>query len=453
MAGDRVSAYFSHSYRVDDESLNLYFWNLFSEAGIWFSVDPKSDFLSVPYLEWMMHTSGCYVAVAPFRAEEDYTRCSPFIVFEYEMALRSNKPMLVLVEESVGEHVFGPESPQVCTFDRDALDADRDRFRSLIDLLARQARAAGLQRPRRRGKVGLLLGQGTSSTGPYPPELVEEVMEMLQRSAFRPEIVPFRFKTPAEAILALRGYDFLIVEVNPELQPEWITSFLLGRYVPCLKLFAIPPGADRATANLPPLFPRYAVKRFRDPVDSVIYWSSSEELLQLLGAHVKKFDYGTLTFRSGQDGDRYFKSIGREPAKVFISNAGEANETAVKLANEFKLSNIAFFHYKEKRAIPSGADWKEVIRRNVSSSHVFVPLFTKGYLESEWCQRELDIAKNLYAQGKMVILPYLLEPCSMAVLPDMQAPDLQKDPIEERVRRIVEDVDQALKPQAASISV
>jgi hypothetical protein len=55
----QMLAYFSHSYRAEDREVNSFFWDLFSEAGYFFTVDPESNVFSIPYLESMMMRSNC----------------------------------------------------------------------------------------------------------------------------------------------------------------------------------------------------------------------------------------------------------------------------------------------------------------------------------------------------------------------------------------------------------
>src|SRR5262249_8631551 len=98
--------YPSHTYRGPDSAVNPRIWRLLHEAGLVFSVDPKSDALSIPYLEHMMARSSCFVAVATQRPEQARYRTSPFIVVEYGLAVQFSKPSLVFVENTVAGRIF-----------------------------------------------------------------------------------------------------------------------------------------------------------------------------------------------------------------------------------------------------------------------------------------------------------------------------------------------------------
>src|SRR5262249_27316513 len=91
--GSRIPIYLSHSYRPEDRQINRYFWEVFWDAGFAFTVDPKStDQLSTSHLELMMQRSAGFVAIAPYRADQEWYKTSPYIVFEHNMAVRAKKP-------------------------------------------------------------------------------------------------------------------------------------------------------------------------------------------------------------------------------------------------------------------------------------------------------------------------------------------------------------------------
>src|SRR5262245_37645852 len=76
--GGKILAYFSHSYREADRDVNSFFWDLFHDEGIFFTVDPQSKLFSIPYLQSMMVLSTCFVAVITRR--DTPLGCSPYIL-------------------------------------------------------------------------------------------------------------------------------------------------------------------------------------------------------------------------------------------------------------------------------------------------------------------------------------------------------------------------------------
>jgi hypothetical protein len=120
MANERVTeaipTYLSHSYRAEDRKLNHYFWELLWQGGFLVQVDPRSDdpranIFSIPYLELMMQRSACFVAVIPLRQEQLRDRCSPYILWEYGLAVQSKKSRVVFVEEGVAGRYFPTGRP------------------------------------------------------------------------------------------------------------------------------------------------------------------------------------------------------------------------------------------------------------------------------------------------------------------------------------------------------
>jgi len=115
----RIRTYFSHSYWAEDRDVNKHFWKLFWDAGFAFTVDPRSGTLSIPHVESLVRRSACFVAVVTYRAQVNHYLASPYLVFEYGLAVQANKPRLVFVERSAARHPY--EESRRLVFDREAL--------------------------------------------------------------------------------------------------------------------------------------------------------------------------------------------------------------------------------------------------------------------------------------------------------------------------------------------
>src|SRR5690348_16634140 len=112
----RIPTYFSHSYRPGDRDLNASFLRYFWDNGFAFAVDPGSKPLSTTQLEVMMRFSAAFVAVVTVRDTPRYL-CSPYIVYEYGLAVQADKPRLVIAERGVPAKYF-PESAHTVYFNR-----------------------------------------------------------------------------------------------------------------------------------------------------------------------------------------------------------------------------------------------------------------------------------------------------------------------------------------------
>ena len=92
----RIPLYFSHSYRRADREINAYFWRAFHDAGFSFTVDPETTSMYTTALELMMARSVGFAAVVTFREEAEYYQCSPFIMYEYGLAVQAHQPRIVV---------------------------------------------------------------------------------------------------------------------------------------------------------------------------------------------------------------------------------------------------------------------------------------------------------------------------------------------------------------------
>jgi hypothetical protein len=116
LSPDRLPVYFSHSYRYEDRELNEFFWELFWDAGFTFSIDPKSTVMSHTYLQALIKRSPGFAAAVTYRDEQE-SGCSPFMLYEYGIALLARKPKLIFVEKGLTEKYFPKGDGDVHRFD------------------------------------------------------------------------------------------------------------------------------------------------------------------------------------------------------------------------------------------------------------------------------------------------------------------------------------------------
>src|SRR2546430_10624439 len=148
----RISLHTIHSYRQEDREINRLLWELFWNEGFTFTVDPQSgEPLSIPHLELMMRRSAAALAIAPFRADQDHYKTSPYIVFEHNMAVRAMKPRLVIAEAPGSGHWF--EASPLCVFQRDDPTGARPLERLVADL--REQSEIGRASCRERGEISV----------------------------------------------------------------------------------------------------------------------------------------------------------------------------------------------------------------------------------------------------------------------------------------------------------
>jgi hypothetical protein len=450
----KILAYFSHSYREADREVNRFFWHLFHEQGFFFTVDPQSQFFSIPYLESMMSRSSCFVAVIPKRVGAP-GGCSPYIRFEYGLAVQSQKPWLIFVEQGLSKESFARDPERVLPFNRHRLSNQEDDLRDGIIELADQVRGDRDPDVRLRQPAGLIVGSSPQASQIYTPELFQSLKSEMSKHDRTLKIVGQQFDPSFEFCFELEQYDFLVMEVREPLQSPWLAGYVLGRAMPSIKVCHLNPGETPESVVLPPIVALHRPEQTQEA--PVIYWRDQAELVAGVMKHVDKFATERIEFHTEDDGIRYFLRAGRTDGRVFISNAGSANALARDLIAGLRLESIDFFHYQIKDAIPVGEEWLAELEKQVEESRIFVVLLSPEYLQSQWCLYELQVARKLAAQGKLQLQPYLLDGSLSASLTLLgistrQARDVGGSDPADIVKQVVENVDNALRKSPAPVS-
>jgi nucleoside phosphorylase len=428
-----VRSYFSHSYSRDDRDLNLFFWRLFSAEGFRFCVDPKSKLYSTVYLEWMMARSACFTAVIPLRRGEPLL-CSPFQRYEIGLAMRSRKPMIVFVEEGVASASFSPKLRTI-PFNRNTLHQDEAEFAGEIKKVSERSS------PYRRDVTMLLedvgiLKSGTAASDAFDVDMVERAV---RASGFRPAVIDCDGEVANQIILGVGGCQ-AIVAPSADLQSlSWVLALIHGRSVPCLRL-----AKDGVIVQSPELRGNELEWPGVGGAE-VVRWTDAHALDNSLRTHLGKLSGPQIEFGTFQQGEAYFRSIGRQPVKVFISNSHEDNEFAISLTEALKRENFDVFHYRASNKIPIGDRWAEGLLDQIAASRFFVPLITKAYGESGECKREFDAAVGLDRRSEFRIFPYTLNRDGGPLLGSWnvryQAGDLAGKSTTEMINQIVADLD------------
>jgi hypothetical protein len=428
-----IPTYLSHSYWPQDREVLRHFWNLFWEAGFAFTVDPKSpEQLSIPHLELMMRRSACFVAIVPYREEQERYRTSPYIVYEHNLAVRAKKPRLVIAEAQVAGHPFDDKRLSVFPHDDPASAAG---LRQLIKDLREQSLPHAHDFDHVLGSVGLVLPPGRAYD-----RARAAIRFVLEAAGYEVEVLPCD-SAKAPDFSTVDRPDFFVIDIRV----KGMTDGLYYRFVPTIKLAYQPANGRRIP--LPGMFRDDALERAGGSAQNVIWWSDEKQLVEQLQPVVDKMQRPRRQFRSYEEGVGYFQSLGRSlQGPVFISNANEQSELARHLSRALDLSNIAFFHYRYKNSIPIGTVWERQLFDHLRTSRLFVPLITAHYWKSELCRREHQLAERLARRKGLRIYKYYLDETSDAGghTERLQGSILAGMPRDEQVRRIVSDIDRYL---------
>jgi nucleoside phosphorylase len=435
----RIPVYFSHSYRRGDRGLNDHFWRAFSDAGFSFTVDPGSTSLSTTMLELMMARSAGYAAVVTYRPEHPRYQCSPFILYEYGLAVLGSRPRLVLRDKRVSPRHFQAPGTLMVEFDDAApdrcavaLDGQLEKFRELVSV-----NLTG--RAYRRGKVGLALAGGAGDGAADAATRRRAVEDVLDAGGDDVVDLARVAEDASELAETVDGCDFVVVDLDDG-ESSRIAEFLLGRGVPMLKL------ARRGSATAVPdrLIGAAPLRRVTAADELITYWSEPEDFESRVRQQIGRVLTDRTEFADFEDGHRYFRSLGRESWPVFLSNAGTANDVARDLAQALRLENIPFFHYRFHNTIGFGQRWAEELESMVAASKIFVPLIDGSYWDSTFCGMEYEAARRLADAGRLTIVPALLDGYDPRRDVPYQGHDLRELPRREQIDLVVRNLDQLL---------
>lgn len=346
MEDEKISTYFSHSYRLEDQATNKEFWKLFDAQGFYFSVDPPSNNPTHVHLERMMNRSSCYVAVINRRRDAPEPFCSRFILYEFGLCLQARIPRLLLIDERVGkdwlfDDLDGDESHE---FNHAYPLEKQDKLITRIGDLKNRARRDVKSR---KSRIGLLLPKDSASTAYGGPKVQERIRETARSVGFTctPLVVPY--VDNAEFALALDACEAIVVDVRGPALPNWVFAYTHARLIPSIKLVRVKKSELPEEIPLPPIVAGLKMDPREPGVESVTYWRNADDLIHQLWSAFEKLDEEPTKLRTAHAGERYFDSIHRRPARIFISNSALANPLAGKLSDLLRLHNVGRFQYKD----------------------------------------------------------------------------------------------------------
>ena len=444
-----LPVYFSHSYRFEDRALNEFYWHKFWDAGFTFAIDPKSSVMSHPYLQGLIKRTPGFSAVITYRESQKGHKCSPFMLYEYSLAVLARKPKLVFFDARLGAKYFPDNDPDVHSFNRDDLDGEGEEIDSLIKAFRKRVEPYRRLIARRKGKFGILVNVGD---GAYDEGLMQTIEKRIESLNFEPERIAIEKMDGIQLAVNFDEYDFVIMDVGPGALPDWVHPFVHGRLIPSIKLFHTP---QERPAELPEFVRREMLGQVALEDEPVVFWRDRSDLLKALEGHFEKLEAldgrpsGSSHFREFDAGLAYFRSAGRsKDMRIFVSNAAEANPLTTHLTHELSLSGITAFQYIAANTIPRGMDWRPILRAKVREAGLFIPLITKSYRDSEYCKEELEIALQRQREGKMTIIPYFLEADARVAQILPQGTTLIGRPVEEQVSVMVREIDEFLRRDA-----
>lgn len=428
---ERIRAFFSHSYRSEDKHRNLFFWELFSEQGCYFSVDQKTSSetpMDVTYLEWLMRYSDCFIAVIPKRVEPNSPDgCSPYQSFENGLAFRANKPRLIFVENGLPERLFVGSDDEICFFHPTRYKEQESIFREKIYKFLKKVRAHPSGISRHKKPIAII----TEKRNGYTDDVFRSIKQVVKQSGYELE----KIISPSEMleddfsfVTEIEKYEILISETRQSYVTFDLLASMHQRFIPMIRICHLEQDETEEQVSRKMNLSRDEKEWIEDTtretstllrgykLDSemrpVIFWKNPAELIDEIANRLQRMEMGKSRYEllTTSDAKRYFLSIGRRSEKVFISNAHTANDLGMDLAKRLFEEGINRFHYMDFDAIPIGdSNWAKAVEQAIDESSIFVVLINKDYLQSKWCLSELEHALARRRNDKITIHPYLVD--------------------------------------------
>ena len=308
------------------------------------------------------------------------------------------------------------------------------KLRAKIARLRREAKTFQNRGNRQRGPIALLVPPHRERSAYASRRVSARIKEAAAPAGFEIVECPVPYEHNAFFALDLDRYEAVILDVRGTELPAWVFAYVYGRLIPTIKLVRVLRNETPEAVELPPLVKGLRMDEGEPGVESVTYWREEDDLIwQLTNAFLKLDEEGTV-FTKNDEGELYFESINRRPARIFISNAGNANPLARQLSEQLRRRNIERFHYKDLGTIPTAKLWADKIEQGVADCDVFIALIGPGYDTSKWCKRELQIALErkdnpvlMLFRVDQVDLQLLTREKKLARLKPLQVPDLPAD--------------------------
>ena len=121
--------------------------------------------------------------------------------------------------------------------------------------------------------------------------------------------------------------------------------------------------------------------------------------------------------------------------KIFISYSDKDKNLAGEIKNELEQFKISVF-LAHDGMIPTGSRWDDQIKKNIKNCDIFLTLFTKNFIESEWTCQEIGIAIGM--NKSIISLKIDVDPTGF--LKGEQALKLKNDDIHESCLEIIKSI-------------
>jgi len=442
-------AYFSHSYRWQQKELNHFIWEQL-RSDFFFTVDPPDvdrQPMQVSHLEAMMLHSRCFIGLIARREDLGAEPCSPYQLFENALAIRARRPRLLIVSDDIDAALLGPPPDQILRFQpsigEDGLrwfrrPENADDLRRVIREFVKTVRSTRTPKYTASGPIGLAFPPRENY---LPRALFDQFMTSYRRDRKWLDLVGNG--NESELLRQAQECSLIVQEVRrTDFTPLDVQGVLHANFRPTIRICRLEENetADELAAAMrlsrnrlewsapsPALPLLYSGYRVGPEMQPIVFWKTPEELFAALDQRIPR-TRGLRDLETQQEATRYFLGLGRVPGKVFISNEKSLNLFADDLRRDLEEQGVEVFHYSDPQAKHGEPGFPDALKRRIGESAVFLALVNNAYSQSRWCMEELETALTRANEGRLIILPFLLEDKAgmPALISYLDAPDLHE---------------------------
>ena len=416
-------AFLSHRYRSPE--VNLYFHELFTEtAQIQFEVDIGSLPTNVTRLERMIREADAFIGIYPFQGDPRVTakktelqNASKYFRLECDLAVRSGKPALVLLDKRYASHFDLPPMVRSEYFDIQEVTGKggkpntakfRRIFRDFCDeLRAVMAVSVARQRQFELLRVGIIVPTEGPGNSKYSLGEISAIKETLIANGVKsieefpwPPIIHQRYMAQIETL------DFVLIDIGYTAMKSGIVGYLHGRSIPTLRLNKTKSSRNQMKASkyFKSLFGGVEVGYPKD----IVIWNDANVLKKELHQRLLVLNAPAERIGTPDHAEIYFRKASQRKEAVFLSYSGLDSELASKISKELKKRFQQVFDYKDGESITPGEPWMKEIFDKLSVATLGVPLVSSDYFESGNCEHEAFEMVAKRDEGGMSMIPLKL---------------------------------------------
>ncbi len=411
-----LRVFLSHQYR--SEVINQYFYDLLtSKLDVLFRVDRAVDpatnkrlGTNVTLLELEMNDADAFVGIFPFRAgapgkptQHEAREDSKYFRLEMDMAIRARKPGLIFYDERL-EGVFSfPHFFHVNDFDAVEIAASGAKpnepnvlkriadFQGELSYL--QAYRASTRRSNWRNRVGILLPASGITKNQR-----DVILDLLENFGWQCFFLPAD-SLDLKFLAQVEDLRWVLVEIGIDCQLDALVGYLHGRGIPTLRICR---STKYSTVSLVEtyLLKGVEVGYARD----ILYWKDVRSLRKGLELRLQRLRIGMETIASKDQASRYFHEAQRLPHSVFLSYAGDDEDTAKPYGDKLRERFKKVFDYRDGRSLLTGKPWAPQLEETLAEASLAVLMLSPAYLESKPCQRESELMANHRFNGTQHVI-------------------------------------------------